>query len=146
MFTDYERIDHPRWKYRTTVVVIVSLPFSFKVYEDYDAGQVKFVTFKDLPNIPPILIFCKYAWDGASSLAIDTDTWMKASLVHDALCQLISLGVIPEEERGTCNKAMYDICLDEGMHPFRAWYSYQFVDKLYWAYRSYKRIVPNKEH
>ena len=35
-----------------------------------------------------------YAWDGASFIARDTPTNMRASLFHDALCQLIGEGLL----------------------------------------------------
>ena len=40
-----------------------------------------------------------YAWDGASGPTIDTSNTMVPSLVHDAFCQLIRLGYLPDSAR-----------------------------------------------
>jgi len=73
-----------------------------------------------------LTLFEGYAWDGASG-AIDTDTWMLASLIHDALYQLMRERVISRRCRGDADKEMYGICVAEGMFIFRAWYSYHGV-------------------
>ncbi len=41
----------------------------------------------------------RYAWDGASFIAKDTPTNMRASLFHDALCQLINEGLLDKKYR-----------------------------------------------
>ncbi len=87
-----------------------------------------------------LALFTGYQWDGASGPAIDTDTWMLPSAVHDALLQLIELGVLSEGDRHSANEVMHFLCLRENMHPFRAWYSYHAVDKLYWLYKLTKRV------
>jgi hypothetical protein len=68
-----------------------------------------------------------YAWDGASGPAIDTDTFMRGSLVHDALYQLMRLGLLPIEFRDTADLLLKKICLEDGMNRFRAWYVYHAV-------------------
>ena len=65
-----------------------------------------------------------YAWDGPSGPSIDTDTFMRGSLIHDALYQLIREGYLPQSFRKAADKQMRRICKEDGMHPFRAWYSY----------------------
>lgn len=40
-----------------------------------------------------------YSWDGASGPAIDTKNILKASLVHDALYQLMREEVLPQSSR-----------------------------------------------
>jgi len=61
-----------------------------------------------------------YAWDGASG-GLDTKTAMRGSLVHDALYQLMREGVLPQAARPMADRALYDICLDDGMMWLRAW-------------------------
>lgn len=68
-----------------------------------------------------------YAWDGPSGPTIDTLTWMLASVIHDALYQLMREGVIPRSCRDDADKEMYGICVAEGMFILRAWYSYHGV-------------------
>ncbi len=41
----------------------------------------------------------RYAWDGASFIAVDTPTNMRASLFHDALTQLINEGLLDKKYR-----------------------------------------------
>jgi len=70
-----------------------------------------------------------YAWDGPSGLTIDTSTFMRGSLVHDALYQLIRHGFISNDEwREQADKEMRRICREDGMFRIRAWW-------VYWAVR-----------
>lgn len=39
-----------------------------------------------------------YAWDGPSGPTLDTKNFMRASLVHDALYQLLREGLVPGDE------------------------------------------------
>lgn len=68
-----------------------------------------------------------YAWDGASGPAIDTSTFMRGSLVHDALYQLIRLGVLGPADRARADILLREIALDDGMWPVRAWWVYHTV-------------------
>jgi hypothetical protein len=68
-----------------------------------------------------------YAWDGASGPTWDTRSNMRGSLVHDALYQLMRIGVIPIAERGKADRLFRDICIEDGMWKIRAWYYYQAV-------------------
>lgn len=68
-----------------------------------------------------------YAWDGASGPAIDTATFMRGSLVHDALYQLIRLGVLGPVDRARADILLREIALDDGMWPVRAWWVYHTV-------------------
>lgn len=60
-----------------------------------------------------------YAWDGASG-GIDTKNSMRGSLVHDALYQLIRLGLLPESEKDNADHILRKICREDGMDPLRA--------------------------
>lgn len=74
-----------------------------------------------------LTIFRGYAWDGPSGPTIDTDDFMRGSLIHDVLYQLLGLGVIKMAFRRQCDKILQDICLEDGMLPLRAWYVYNAV-------------------
>lgn len=65
-----------------------------------------------------------YAWDGPSGPTIDTVTGIRASLVHDALYQLIRLGLIGRHYRRAADREFHRILLEDGMTPWRAllWY------------------------
>ncbi len=72
----------------------------------------------------------RYAWDGASFIARDTPNIMRASLFHDALCQLISEGLLNKKYRKYADQLLRKIALEDGMSKFRANYVY-FAVRLY---------------
>ncbi len=61
-----------------------------------------------------------YAWDGPSGPTYDSTDSMRGSLVHDALYQLMRLGLLPESSRAKADKILHDICTEDGMIPVRA--------------------------
>lgn len=72
-----------------------------------------------------------YAWDGPSGPTIDTLSFMRASLVHDALYQIASKFSGKEDAipiRKFADDLLYTICRDDGMPRWRARY-------IYWAVR-----------
>ena len=72
-----------------------------------------------------------YAWDGPSGPTIDTKTFMRGSLVHDALYQMIRRKFLPMDPcRNQADRELQRICIQDGMNRFRAWYVYQAVDKF----------------
>ena len=77
-----------------------------------------------------LLVRERYVWDGPSGPTIDTKTFMRGSLYHDALCQLIGEGLLDKKYRKYADQLLRQICLKDGMNPFRAWYVYQAV-RLY---------------
>jgi len=68
-----------------------------------------------------------YAWDGPSGPTIDTPSFMRGSLVHDALYQLMRDGALDREHRKHADGLLRKICLEDGMNKFRAWYVYRAV-------------------
>ncbi len=68
-----------------------------------------------------------YAWDGPSGPTIDTKNFMRGSLVHDALYQLIREKILPESYRKKADQLLRDICIADGMSKFRANYVYRGV-------------------
>lgn len=71
-----------------------------------------------------------YAWDGPSGPTIDTLNFMRGSLVHDALYQLIRLKVLPYSYKNQADRILQEICIEDGMSKFRAWYVYQGVKRF----------------
>ena len=62
-----------------------------------------------------------YAWDGPSGPSIDTKTFMRGSLVHDALYQLMRAGQLDAGEwRKQADVELRRICREDGMNPLRA--------------------------
>jgi hypothetical protein len=76
-----------------------------------------------------------YAWDGAT-WAIDTKSFMRGSLVHDALIQLINLELLEDRHRKEADKLLYQIALEDGMWRVRAWWVYKALT----LYRKVKEI------
>jgi len=74
-----------------------------------------------------ITIRIGYSWDGPSGPTIDTKNFMRGSLVHDALYQLMREGVLNQEDRERADEILRDICIEDGMSKTRAWYVYKAV-------------------
>lgn len=68
-----------------------------------------------------LYIYRCYAWDGPSGPTYDSKNSMRASLVHDALYQL--MGEYPEllQHRDYADDLLYRICREDGMWLPRAW-------------------------
>ena len=62
-----------------------------------------------------------YAWDGPSGPTIDTPSSMRASLVHDALYQLMRQELLFMSNRPIADQMLYEICIEDGMWKWRAW-------------------------
>ena len=71
-----------------------------------------------------------FAWDGASGPAFDTRSFMRASLVHDALYYLMRQEVLDRKWRDEADLLMKEICLADGMWKVRAWWCYRAVRRF----------------
>ncbi|MBC8182863.1 DUF1353 domain-containing protein [candidate division KSB1 bacterium] len=69
----------------------------------------------------------KYAWDGPSGPTIDTKNFMRGSLVHDALYQLMREKKINQNQRLRADEILREICIDAGMSKLRAWWVFKGV-------------------
>ena len=75
-----------------------------------------------------LLIRSGYAWDGPSGPTIDTQNFMRGSLVHDALYQLLREKLLAGEGyRKKADSLLQDLCMEDGMFSIRAWWVYQGV-------------------
>jgi hypothetical protein len=61
-----------------------------------------------------------YAWDGPSGPTIDTKNFMRGSLAHDALYQLMREGRLPTKHRKAADDLLYSMCREDGMSWLRA--------------------------
>lgn len=69
-----------------------------------------------------------YAWDGPSGPTIDTLTFMRGSLVHDALYQLMRENHLDLNiHREAADRTLQKICEEDGMWSLRAWWVYHGV-------------------
>jgi hypothetical protein len=68
-----------------------------------------------------------YAWDGPSGPTRQTLDFMRGSLIHDAVYQLIRMEVVPASYKDHADRLLQRICREDGMSWFRAWYVYLAV-------------------
>jgi len=69
-----------------------------------------------------------YAWDGPSGPTVDTPSFMRGSLIHDALYQLMREGHLDRKAyRGPADEVLREICREDGMPFVRAWWVYHGV-------------------
>jgi hypothetical protein len=82
--------------------------------------------------VPTGLLVIKrgYAWDGPSGPTIDTKDFMRGSLVHDALYQLMREGHLDTVHKDTADRILQEICIQDGMNRFIAVVVYQAVKKF----------------
>jgi len=69
-----------------------------------------------------LIIKWGYAWDGASGPTYDSNNTMRASLVHDALYQLMRMGLLNQSFRKVADRELYEIMRDDGATWLRASY------------------------
>lgn len=119
----------PTYKYRLMEDEVTKLSDAFAAY----TITTDHMTLKD-----GMLTLKKgYAWDGASG-GVDTKDIMRASLVHDALCQLIWLAALPASRQKDADKELRRLCIEDGMAGWRATY-------VYWAVRAYAPFKRNPD-
>jgi len=72
-----------------------------------------------------------YAWDGPSGPTIDTPSFMRGSLVHDVLYQLIRKGHLDRKKyRKIADDILREICKEDGMWTFFVWLVYTVVRRF----------------
>lgn len=81
-----------------------------------------------------------FCWDGASGPAWDTKSSMRGGLVHDALYQLLRMGLLRENYRKPADRELRDICIEDGMWKWRARGWYRFVRSLAGGYADPKNL------
>ena len=72
-----------------------------------------------------------YAWDGPSGPTPDFVSFMRSSLIHDALYQLMREQFLDKaKHRKPADELFYQLCLDDGLNRIAAWISFCLVRKL----------------
>ncbi|OIQ00711.1 MAG: hypothetical protein AUK35_02375 [Zetaproteobacteria bacterium CG2_30_46_52] len=107
------------YKYQMVMAYEVNIPIkpALDIFTDYiNLTQGGLLTIKK-----------GYAWDGPSGPTIDTPNFMRGSLVHDALYQLMRT----EDEhfskgqyRDAADRLLRSMCREDGMSWVRAWWVY----------------------
>ena len=108
------------YKYQLTCQYNFNLPakFSFKKVDTRYIGITSNVR---------LVIEAGYAWDGPSGPTVDTKNFMRGSVVHDALYQLIREGHLPRSQRKYADELLRKMCREDGMSRLRAWWVYRGV-------------------
>ena len=122
----YRRVS---WKYVLVEGVELTLPPKLigKASSYISPHLVVVRGFPGYGDTPRLRIKACYAWDGASGPTVDTKATMYPALVHDALYQLIRLGILPPESRKEADKLFLRLLKADGMTFFRRWYFYRAV-------------------
>jgi hypothetical protein len=101
---------------------------TYKVVVDIRPAAPIKSEYVDLDIDGNLTIYEGYAWDGPSGPTIDTLNFMRGSLVHDALYQLMRDEYLDRAEyREAADRALQRICKEDGMWSLRAWWVYQGV-------------------
>jgi len=84
-----------------------------------------------------------YSWDGPSGPTIDSKNFMRGSLIHDSLYQLIREEFLPREAREQADIELKKACLEDGMSKLRTWYVFKCVRHFAMsaAHPDHKKIV-----
>lgn len=81
-----------------------------------------------------------YAWDG-STWAADTRWCMRASALHDAICQLVQDGLLDRKWKRQGDLEYYNLCRVDGMPLFMAINRLFFIQFHDWENSQYKRTL-----
>jgi len=104
-----------RSEYKYQLAEGYSIKISIKPKQDVENE------FIHLDTEGKLLIKSGYAWDGPSGPVIDTDENMRASLIHDALYQLMRNKELSSRTyRKAADQLFKDICKDDGVSNFTA--------------------------
>jgi hypothetical protein len=108
--------------------------YKYSLWEDYrvQIGIRGYSVEHRLFRLTPdgwLTIFADYPWDGPSGPTIDTPSFMRGSLVHDVLYEMLRLGLLPHDPCfHLANLELEKICLEDGMWEFRAHYVFRGVE------------------
>lgn len=117
--------------------ILFSAGYKYQLYQPYSLAlpirpDHHIVTeFIELDTDGLLTIARGYAWDGPSGPTVDTPNFMRGSLVHDALYQLMREGHLDAGlHRETADSLLRSICIEDGMSHLRAALVYQAVRKF----------------
>jgi len=114
----YRKLRH----YKYQLVNDYTLTIDLKQENDIETPFIKLTTAGQLTMKK------RYAWDGPSGPTIDTRSFMRGSLVHDALYQLMREECLDYKvHRAYADELLRELCLEDGMFRVWAWCVYQAV-------------------
>jgi hypothetical protein len=89
---------------------------TYRLLEDYEIQVLVFpsqnikIDFLELSTCGILTIKKWYCWDGPSGPTVDTDTFVRGSLVHDALYELMRKGHLDKKHRKAADKLLRKLC------------------------------------
>jgi len=83
----------------------------------------------ELHSMGTLIIRKGYAWDGATG-AVDTNTILRGSVGHDALYQLIRMGLLSRGHKKEADDLLELCCIEDGMWGPRVKLVRAGVDKM----------------
>ena len=107
----YRRYDHKNYRF------ILTAPLTL---DTNIIGRTIKTDLVELKKDGTLIIADGYAWDGASGIAINTKNSLRASCGHDALYQLIRLGLLPRTKRLQADSDLRKWLIEDGMLELRA--------------------------
>ena len=124
LFTAWKKLprDHParRWghKYITTKDVVYQSTLLSGWGDKIVTSESGFVTFDPFQH--QLKIKKGWTWDGASGPTFDTANTMLGSLLHDALYDLFSAGLLDGKMyRDIADLLLRRVCIEQGMSEWR---------------------------
>lgn len=99
--------------------------YKYQLAEGYSIGLnlFRYDIHTEFINLTPagiLTIKSGYSWDGASGPTIDSKSTMRGSLEHDALYQLMRMGLLPQSARAYADDRLKRVCIEDGMSKLRA--------------------------
>ncbi|MEJ2545996.1 MAG: DUF1353 domain-containing protein [Calditrichaceae bacterium] len=108
--------------YKYQLVETYKITLDIKLDDDIKTDYI------ELSKQGKLVIKKGYAWDGPSGPTFDTRNFMRGSLVHDALYQLMREEHLERSKyRKFADKLLQKMCKEDGMSSLRAWWVYQGV-------------------
>jgi len=101
---------------------------TYSVYVDIKPEKNVLAEYVQLFTDGLLIIQKGYAWDGASGPTWDDKSNMRASLVHDALYQLMRLELLPQSCKKQADRELQKAMIEDGAFKIRAWYYYKAVE------------------
>lgn len=111
-------------QYKYQVMETCSFHIGIQPKEEIVEPKPPLKTYIRLSTEGTLTISEGYAWDGPSGPTIDTKNFMRGSLVHDALYQLIRQRYLGMEDRLYADQLLRRMCRTDGMSALRAFIVY----------------------
>ena len=109
----YIKLEKYKYELEDTLIIIIPI-------KDYIVEH----PFFSLNTSGKLTIYEDYKWDGVSGPMIDTKDSMMGGCVHDALYQMIRLGLLPVKLKPKMDRIMRSVFNLCGMDRFRSTYAY----------------------